>query len=197
MNIKNLSQRQKFILILLVLVVLSFGFLYLRREKEVEVAVVPTRPIEVIQPTPYPLSGSYGITLAKTNYNVGEKFTAAIEFTVEGREIFGTDVVLHFDPQILGAESTLIVGDYFQNYPRQEVDNAKGLIKVTAFGANKEKPSQNANVFSVTFTPKKAGVTAISFDFEERRTDLTTLVEEGTSRNILAQANPVQIVIEP
>lgn len=197
MNTKNLSRSQKIILALFILVVLLLGFLYLRRSKETRVAVKPAEPSKAVQPTPYPLSGSYQITLSKNKYKVGEIVTAAIGFTAPNKRIFGTDIVLHFDPKTLEAAAKLSVNDYFQNYPRQEVDKGKGLIKVTAFGPKGDVVSTDVNVFVATFTAKKAGTTSLSFDFEKRKTNLTTLVEEGTSRNILSEANPVPVVVEP
>lgn len=198
MNTKKLLSSQKIILVLLILVVLLFGYLYLSRSKSNEVKEIePAKPIVTQQPTPYPVSGSYQITLSNNKIKAGDKVFAVIEFTVLDKRVFGTDVVLHFDPLLLEAEKKLITGDYFQNFPRLEVDNQKGQIKVTAFGSSKDKTTQKANVFTAAFKAKKAGTTNLSFDFEKRRTNLTTLVEEGTSRNILAEANPVQIVIEP
>jgi len=42
----------------------------------------------------------------------------------------------------------------------------------------------------------KAGETVLSFDYQEGRTNLSNVVEKGTSKNILGSVENARIVIE-
>jgi len=49
---------------------------------------------------------------------------------------------------------------------------------------------------TVSFTALKQGTANLSFDYERGNTGKTTLVEAGTSRNMLGKAEGLNIIIE-
>jgi len=51
-------------------------------------------------------------------------------------------------------------------------------------------------LFTIPFTAKNTGKVTLSFDFQKGKTNLTTLIEHQTSRNILGQADPVNLTVE-
>jgi len=192
----------KIIILIIILLVLLISVLSHSLIKKTPVEKKPAPVfIEEAQPeassTPFPLSGVYTINFPKTTIKVGEKFEAVVGFTVDNRRIFGSDVVLLFDQLFLEANKNLTLGSYFTNYQRKEVDNEKGIIRVTAFGGSGTETPNKVDLINVSFKAKKTGDTNIRFDFEKRKTSMTTLVEEGTSRNILSEANGVKVTIEP
>ncbi|MBI5452711.1 hypothetical protein HY945_04560, partial [Candidatus Gottesmanbacteria bacterium] len=101
------------------------------------------------------------------------------------------------DPNYLTADNNLIFGPYFDSYPRQEVDNTAGIIKVSGYSPKDLSPLTSAtSFFSVSFQAKKKGSGNVVVDFQAGKTNLSTLVERGTSKNILGVVGNEKIVIE-
>lgn len=197
------TEFKKILIVISILILLTIGLFILRRErkKAVEQAIkniVPSRKeLQTPTTTPEVLSGVYKIVFEKESISVGESVNASISFTTDSRILSGSDVILFFDPVFLEPEEDLVVGDYFESYPRKLVDKTKGIIKVTAFGGNGQIVSTPTTLFTVTFKGKKSGTTTVSFDFVKGRTNLTTLVEKGTSKNILGEVYSATLTIAP
>lgn len=199
---KELPQKEykKIAVVVLVLLVLlsAIAFLRLRSNKtpggqkqSVNVAY------QIATPTPSGLIGSYSVVFEDKKPKVGQPISAIVSFSAKGKRIVGTDVILHFDPAFLVPDKKLKLLDFFTRYPRQEVDLVKGTIKVTGFQAKNDQPLTTPNVlFIATFQVKKTGATRLWFDFVPGKTNLTTLVEKGTSKNILGIVKDAAITIE-
>lgn len=202
-NMQN-AEYKKIFIVVLVLIILTIGLFILRRErkKTLEEALkkeTASTGEELQAPTitPEVLSGVYKIIFEKGNISVGESVGTSASFTTDSRILSGSDVILSFDPAYLEVEGDIKPGDYFSSYPRKLVDNAKGIVKATAFGGSGQIVSQPTTLFTVTFKAKKEGTTTLSFDFAKGRTNLTTLVEKGTSKNILGNVYGATLTIGP
>lgn len=141
-----------------------------------------------VSPTVEILSGLYSLVFSESTVKVEEASKATISFSTPGKIISGADVILHFDPKLVQVEGDVIPGEFFTSYPRTTVDNEKGTIKVTAFSPSSTiEVNDLTELFSVNFKAVNQGVASVTFDFQPGKTNLSTLVEKGTSKNILGQ----------
>ena len=133
----NRAKTYRIILAVLIILILIFGLMLVLKTKSPQAPVLQnntTQEAVSISPTLYPLTGKYSLTLANAGPKVNETFQVKINFNAENKTIFGSDVVLKFDPNFLKASSNIEPGDYFENFPRTAVDNENGEIKITAYG---------------------------------------------------------------
>lgn len=197
----NPTEQKRIFLVTAILAVLLVGIFLLRYQRKqnfLSQKVIPTIVLPSPSPTPENLVGIYTITTSAKQVKLGGNFTATVSFSVPGKILDGTDVVLFFDPDYLTASSTLAFGDYFALYPRKEVNNEKGFIKVTAIESKSSEANSAATpLFNASFRAKKGGSTTLSFDFAKGTTNKTTLVEKGSSKNILGSVNEAVVTIEP
>lgn len=193
------QETKKIGLVVIVLVILLVGILVIRQQRRLPESVSTTNTTEatptVIKEVP---PGVYTIEIAPKSIKVGESTSANIMFSAKDKNITGTDVILRFNPEYLEAEEDVVTGDFFSNYPRKEISSKDGLVKVTGFSpVNGSVEDRSVSVFTVKLKGKKAGSTKIGFDFQLGKTNMTNIVEKGTSKNILGQVKEAIVLIEP
>ncbi len=203
MELMKKNEYKKIFIVLIVLITLLVGIVLLRMQRELAMKKTAETPTieqkEEVTPTPtmYAMPGKYTIELSKTNISLGENVEDKIMFYAEGKVLDGSDVILKFDPEVLTAGDISQKGEYFNHYPREYIDNQKGVIKVSGYTLDLQSPMDSpVLLFSIPFTAKNSGQTTLSFDFQQRKTNLTTLIEHQTSRNILGQTDTVSLTVE-
>lgn len=189
---------KKIIVVLLVLLLLFVAIFFLRFWKKTPLGQnFNPKTSKVVPTTAEILVGKFSLDPAEEKIKAGGQFTLKIAFSAPGKRIDGADVILRFDPQMLQAlEAT--AGTYFSLYPRKEIKK-EGTIQVTAFTPSSDKilsESDEILFLTVSFKALKAGVSQITFDYQKGRTNLTTLVESKTSKNILGSVNQAKIIIQ-
>jgi len=202
MELPDTHEQKKFGIVLLVLILLVGGFVAIRVFRERKLARQLTQnqvvsPSQIVSPSPDVPPGVYTILPSQSTIKSGATLALTVQFEAPGKKLDGSDVFLRFDPVFLDVNENLVFGDYFSTYPRVTIDRVKGEVKVTGFRTNQTAPITTATAFfTIAFTGKQAGNTAVSFEFAKGKTNLTTLVEKGTSRNILGKVYPAAIRIE-
>lgn len=201
------QETKKIGIVVLVLVILLVGILIIRQQRKPTESITTSNTtsqadINYEEATPTIIKeipiGVYSIELEPKNIKIGEQTIASISFTAKDKNVTGTDIVLRFNPEFLEAGKDIVTSDSFSDYPRVEANNKDGLVKVTGFSpVNGSVEDRTVNVFTVKFKGKKAGSTKISFDFELGKTNMTNIVEKGTSKNILGQVREAIVLIEP
>ncbi len=201
------QETKKIGIVVFVLVILLVGILIIRQQRKPQENITTSNTtsqsdISYEEATPTMIKeipiGIYSIELEPKNIKVGEQTVAGISFSAKDKNVAGTDIVLRFNPEFLEAGEDVATSDFFSNYPRREVNNKDGLVKVTGFSpVNGAIEDRLINVFTVKFRGKKAGSTKISFDFELGKTNMTNIVEKGTSKNILGKVKEAIVLIEP
>ena len=206
------NEKKKIFMVLVVLFVLLGVLIFTRfqrttSEKTGNITTDKTSEKPLLTPTTSPmptptlgqLEGNYTISVSNSNIAIGDIVRADIAFTASGKQLAGSDVHLRFDPELLEANENLESGNYFSSFPRKQIDNQTGIIKVTGYNpVSTDVLSDNpVTFFVVEFKAKKSGTARISFDFQPGKTNLTTLVEKGTSRNILGKINEAALTIKP
>lgn len=199
MELPDTNEQKKIGMVLLVLVLLVAGFFLLRKGRTVPVEnkTVQTVPTIAVSPTSVASSGIYTILPSQSTIKSGATLALTVQFEAPGKRLDGSDVFLRFDPVYLDIDENFTYGTYFMTYPRVTVDKIKGEVKVTGFRSSQVATLNQPTVFFVVrFTARQIGRTAVSFEYQKGRTNLTTLVEKGTSKNILNQVFPASITIE-
>lgn len=205
MEKRNFLELVKIATVGTVLLLLLGGALLLRQasRKKKEVFQVPPTPTSSVtrlptsSPTLYPTIGKYFLTPESNQVKIDQTFELSLVFSAPGKILDGGDVILRFDPVFLETLE-IIEGDYFNLYPRKTIDNKIGSVKITGIRTKVDTPlSETASFAKISYRAKKTGTTQVTFDFVKGKTNRTTLVEKGTSQNILGSVFPVTITIEP
>ncbi len=205
MNMPNDSEIKKIILVVMVFVILLVGLLIVRgggiNTKDRFAKIEPTQPIPISEPvavkTKIPekkLAGQMRFNNIPKSIKIGTEFEITVDFSANGKVLDGSDAIIRFDKsqiEIVGITN----GEYFQLYPRKTIDNNNGVVKVTAFQARDDKPIENQiTLFTLALKAKKAGTIPLKFDYIKGKTNLSTVVEKGTSQNILGSVQNTEIV---
>ena len=136
------------------------------------------------------------VFINKDDVKVGDSFRVDTAIRFEGEELAysGADVILTFDPSLVAATGEVETSPLFANYPRKKVDNAKGRITVTGFGKGVDDGAQT--VFTANFTTKAAGVARFDIDYVAGKTNLSTIAQKGTGKNLLGRVEGASIEIK-
>lgn len=132
----------------------------------------------------------------KKSAAVGEEIDMAIFFQADKKVISGADAVIFYDPETLELIS-IETGDYFMLYPKKKADPDKKVIKITGYQSKDNKALPGVQRFAtLKLKAKKKGLSQLSFDFKIGTTNRTTLVEKGTSRNLLGKVMGAEIEVK-
>ena len=117
-------------------------------------------------------AGSAEMGFSQTNVSVenGEKFDLTVTFDAKSESIDTVRSVVTFDPTILKAESTSLVGPFNRNAPGNYIDNKTG--KVFWGGFTLEALKENSGSFAkITFSAKQAGQATVAINKESKITN--------------------------
>lgn len=199
------SEFMKIFIVIAILVVLLLGILIVRFKKSPPDTANTTRNFgsnETQNPaTPTPtmdesyMVGKFYLDPASVKVKTGEKFTLKINFSAIGKKADGADVVLDYNQSILSVDE-VVVGEYFNLYPRKDTKTA-GKIKINGLAPASDKPmDKEVNFATVTFTAKTSGTANISFEFGKGKTSLTSIVETKTSKNLLGKTEMAKVIVQ-
>lgn len=198
------NEMKKIMFVTVILLILLVGIIAVRFQKSSQLnglsrsggsgSVIP--PTTTVTPRPAPV-GAYTINPSTVNLKAGQSTTVDVLFTANNKKLDGADAVLLFDPQYLSA-GPILPGPYFGLYPRKEINNNLGFVKVTGLSRVTQTPvTSTVTFFTLTLTAKKAGTSALKFDFTYGLNNKSTLVEAKTSLNLLGVTSGSQITISP
>ena len=191
----------KIVVVVLILLILISTIIVLRIKRR-----LPSK-IEIGQKSSITTSGtnegvranSMFLVASPGNVQVGSSIKIAAAFYAPGKSLAGADVIVIFDPAYFssGNATELETGIYFSSYPAKSVDNEKGIIRLTAFRGGTDPASSAHVIFSTILKAKKTGKTEIKLDYLSGSTNRSTLVEKGTSKNILSGVSNAVVEIRP
>lgn len=123
----------------------------------------------------------------KESYQKDEDIIVNVSFAAPGKKIFGTDLVMLFDPELITTNvESIEKGTFFANFPRITVDEENGIVKISGYQGNETELGADRNdIVNIKFKAVKSGRGKIELTFIKGETNATTLVEEATSQNIL------------
>lgn len=141
--------------------------------------------------------GKISLESSASSVKAGESIDVAIFLEAPGKKLDGADVILRFDPDILSAVG-FSEGTIFKLYPRKDIDNQLGVVKVTGLDMTSDAPLSKEKIIfgKVQFTGVKAGSAQISFDFTSGSTSVTTMTESLTSNNLLGEAKGMTVKVK-
>ena len=139
--------------------------------------------------------GFFVLVPDKPQLKIGEAGVLTVKMDTKGKIAQGADVILKYDPLLLKALNIKSNG-FFILLPRQEIDNERGMVKITAFSPSDGIDFQKENdIFSVEFEALTAGAGKVVFDWEPDETNRSNIVEKGTVENILGSVVGADLVI--
>ncbi|MCL5797589.1 MAG: cohesin domain-containing protein [Patescibacteria group bacterium] len=199
MNQQGSSDYRKILVVVLVLVILLGAIVVIRAQRNAalqkSMEVQKVAPTIILSPTSLPLVGEYSFSGVPVSVKVGQTFNVSIDFKAPKTVLDGADAYVRFNPTYLKADS-VTEGPYFSEYLRKTIDNEEGMVKVTGFRSKTgDTLDKNVTFFTLSLTAQKSGLTNLTFDFQKGRTNLSTLVEKGTSRNVLGTTGKAVIAI--
>lgn len=201
MNTPSANDTKKIALVVFILVILLIAIIIVRGKKT---QLTPLSPQATVTTKENPtsavklpdLGGGLVFDPAKVDMQVGSSAELPVFISAKNKLIDGADAIINYDPLYIEVKS-VTPGIYFKNYPLQKIDSKTGTVKVMGFERVGVKLlSENTLFFTLSVTAKKAGTTGLTIKFQKGKTNLSTLVEEGTSKNLLGYTVPVEIVIQ-
>lgn len=175
--------------------------------QEASIPIVINEP-EGIRVTPTEqIGGRLLIHPSVSSMTIGRSIEMEVAIDAPDVTLDGADILLIYDPALVKvgavvnatANSDLSRGPYFRQLVRATVDEKVGKIAVTGFSPRETLPQKKGTdpvtAFSFPVTALQAGVAVFQIEYQPGRSDLSTLVEKGTSKNILTRADSATITI--
>ncbi len=141
------------------------------------------------------LAATLSVSPARATLNKGCTFAVAIQLDTQGAQTDGTDSILVYDPSRLTANTPILNGTIYSDYPGSNIDPSTGRIIVSGLASVASPFSGSGTLATVNFTvPENAptGATALSFDFDPNNKAKTTdsnVVERGTVADVLSSVS--------
>ena len=194
------SEKTKLAIVVIVLAVLLTGIYFLRKDRQKKLSESFSPPVEKTMLMETEKEDDNVITVSSSGFEFepGDVIPVEISFQAPGKNIFGSDIILLYDPQYLSTDETSVSpGGFFASIPRVLVDGENGIIKLTAIeGADRVLQDEEVNIATVNFTAVAEGRTSINLSFTRGETNTTTLTERTTSLNILQNFRGFDLTIE-
>lgn len=184
----NHTENRKIILVIIILALLVGGIILIRRERQLMLTanmVKNAGNLPEVSKAEFELIARQFILPAHLLKKKDETFNLDVVITAEGRKLDGADAIIKYNPQMVEV-TDIKQGEFFTNYPRQTIDQANGVIKMTGF-TPKDTNANGDNFVFFTIEAKAlvSGTAKFDFEFEKGKTNLSTVVENKTSRNLL------------
>lgn len=195
---------KKIVIVFVTLIFLLLGILYLRNRNRSRLTEL-SKPAEIQEQTEKPAE-SRGqkqnivfLETGKGDLKAGGEAQVNVNFRTDNPDIFGADAVILYDTAYVATSGDRILpGNFFKEFPRISVDEENGIIRVTAYGADKTAPlNEPVNFLKINFLLLKAGPTEVNLDFTQGTTNTSTLVEKENSINILDAVENLKFNITP
>jgi len=193
------SEKKKILIVIVILLLLVFGIIAVRRGRPIPTEENSSQEAAPEESAPTASENNIiRISSEKTDYQVDEVVPVNISFKALGKKLFGSDIVLLFDPEFLSTQVEDIQdGDFFASYPRKTVDPENGIVKLSAYqGQDIELADQYYSIVNINFKALKKGETEIALSWIKGATNTTNLVENGTSQNILEAVGNLKVTVE-
>ncbi len=183
---KNLSSNFVFIILgFIILVEIILG---------VRSFISPSRQTKTI----FPISQSKIILdTGKQNFTTTETIPLKIRIITGGKYSDSTDLILQFDPSLLSVSASSITrGKIYTDYPVSDVDNTKGLIRISGISSPGKEGFNGIGEFAtINFKAKKEGKSEIKVQFSPGSTTDSNIVESGVSHDMLSEVKNVTLNI--
>ncbi len=178
-------------LVLIILVELVWGFQTYLLEKK----ITSTRQAQQVADLSTP---QLVAQTSKQSYKIGETVPVSIKVVTGGNPTDSTDVVLKYDPAFFeaGGSNFFQLGAIYKDYPVAVFDNTRGIVEISGASlSDQEGFSGVGTLATLNFKARKAGSSAISFDFTEGSTADSNIVLSGNTKDLLSKVTNADIMI--
>lgn len=160
----------------------------------------------LIQPAlpPHPLNpqisnvGKIELTASKGEFQVGETVSVSVLVSTGGRITEGTDLVLHFDPNVFEATPEgILKGQIYPDYPSLQLDGKQGIVWISGVAAINKVGYSGTGIFAtINFKAKRPGQTKISIEFQKGSTKDSNIIEAQVAEDILEEVSNLELEIK-
>lgn len=196
------TEYKKLLIVVAFLVVLIVGVMMIRvTQKPSQRDETGVTPQSLEENTPLPTSetelwGEYRLEPQTVKSSPGAVFTIKTVLVAPKIALDGADIILRFDPEFLTVEG-ITPSSLFSAYPRKEIDNTVGSVHLTGFTSSTTLGNKGETVADIAFRANKVGTTTITVDFQKNASNRSTIVEKGTSKNVLGSVKGATVQINP
>lgn len=194
----NHRENRKIILIIIILALLIGGIFLIRRERQLMLTanmVKNAGTLPEVSKAQFELVASQFSLPAHLLKKTNETFSLDVVITAPGRKLDGADTIVKYDPKLVEV-TDIKPGEFFSNYPRKTIDQVNGVIKMTGFSPKDvDADGDNFIFFTIEAKALTSGTAKFDFDFEKGKTNLSTVVESKTSRNLLGTVKGTTVSI--
>lgn len=138
---------------------------------------------------------------SKNSYKIGENIAVTIDLSSQ-KPTDGTDVIIVYDPKKLqvvpaSAKTPVAVGNLYNNYPLNKVDEATGRISISGITSQTNGVIAKGVFGTINFKAIAAGPAKIMVDFTPGSTVDSNIIETKTAKDILSGVNNLEINLTP
>lgn len=158
--------------------------------KTIIIIIVITLITFIFSPPVFAQQATLSLSPSSGTFNKGCGFSLGINLDTSGVQTDGTDAILIYDSSRVTATS-IVSGSIYQDYPGNNIDDAKGEITVSGLASVSTPFSGQGTLATINFTVKSdapEGVSQIKFDFDpndKAKTIDSNVVERGTIADTL------------
>src|SRR3989344_942347 len=150
------SEKSKILFVIIILLALTFGIVAIRKNSKPVITDLiieePKQEDNIDNQIPASENNIIFLKTDRPNIKVGDNFDVTVSFSAPGKRIFGSDVVLLYDPEILSTNQENIVnGSFFESVPKKSVDPKNGIIKISAYGGADKSGVDSSDIISIKF----------------------------------------------
>lgn len=133
----------------------------------------------------------------RKEYKVGQGVILAVGLSTGNKPTDGTDLVLHFDNQVLQASSSAILeGSLYPDYPLRAVDQKSGLVRISGIAAVNKSYTGSGIFATILFQAVKPGQAVFTIDYRPGLTTDSNIVESGSGQDILSEADNLEVTVK-
>lgn len=145
---------------------------------------------------------SASLRSSKTTARVSEKIKVDINLA-SSRQTDGSDIIVLYNPNLLALvpvdvlRAPVKVGNIYDDYPVNSVDEQAGRITVSGITAKAGGVVPQGLFGSITFEAKAPGIAQIAFDYTKGKTIDTNVIETKTAQDVLDEVHNLELNITP
>ncbi len=129
------------------------------------------------------------------SYTLGESIPVYIAANSAGKSIAGFDIVVSFNPELVGYETYNVSLPEFQSTVREQ-GNTISIVAFKKLSETGERILQDTKLATLTFKPKKPGVARFEIQFSPGSTkDSNLMTDEQGAKDILGTVKGVEVTV--
>lgn len=137
------------------------------------------------------------IVSVKKEYKVGDLVPVSILVETGSHKTIGTDVILHYDSNLLEATSSSVIkkGTIYQDFPALGLDPKTSIVTVSGINTADRVFQGLGLLATINFIARAPGLASVTVDFTPNSTTDTNVVDSISGKDILEQVENLNLTI--